>query len=56
MEKVKTGIYCYLIVEILIKNSEMFVELTSTKQILFTKPLNLIGCQSKQKAKFPKYI
>ena len=34
----------------------MFVEWSSTKHILFTKPLNLIGCQGNKKGKFPKDI
>ena len=38
------------------KFSEMFVEWSSAKHLLFTKPLNLIGCQGNQKAKCPKNI
>ena len=57
MGKVKTGIYCYLIVEnVTIFFQKCLLSGPLPNIILFTKPLNLIGCQGKQKAKFPKNI
>ena len=38
MRQMKNGIYCYLIADILVKVSEMFVEWSSTKHIFFPNP------------------
>ena len=56
MGKMKIGIYCYFIADILTKVFlEMFVEWSSAKHFL-AKPLNLIGCHGSQKAKFAENI
>ena len=55
-DNMKIGIYCYLNADILTKVfSEMFVEWSSTKHILFVQTIQFV-CHGNQKAKFVKYI
>ena len=57
MGKVRIGIYCYLIAEILTTVFQKCLLSGPLPDIyFFTKPLNLIEYQGNQKAKFPKNI
>ena len=55
MGKVETGIYCYLTADIFIKVLQKSSKNSPLPTIwIFSKPLNLIGCQGNQNAKFAK--
>ena len=55
MGKVKIGIYYYLIVNILIKVlQECSLSSPLPNISILSKPVNLIGCNGKRKAKFAK--
>ena len=53
MEKMKIGIYCYLIADILTQNLQNCSLSSSLLNLsLLFKPLNLIGCHGNRKAEF----
>ena len=57
MGKMKIGIYCYFIADILTKDFMKCLMSGSLPNIYFlSKPLNLIGCHGNQKAEFAKNI
>ena len=55
MGKMKIGIYCYLIADILrTVLQKCFLSSRLQNMWILSKPLNLIGCYGNQKAKFAK--
>ena len=51
MGKIKIGIYCYFMADILMK---VFLKILMSGPLFLSKPLNLIGCHGNQKSEFAK--